>query len=316
MRSNEYGFLTRWMMSAILILSQVPAAAFGAPAQGQEAPDAVIKITEITNEKIGGGRTVVVKWAVGLKGGAVEQGFDVRAVIKIANGGGTVVRTLSLPAGARKAGLIVNGNEGIQAATLKPKTKEIQKGAEKSKGKAAGGKENNGTQGTIQPTPKPGAGGFVVIESADVTVTGKFSGGAEAVNILREFTPPAQAPTGELRVKSGNNQGDIQIANLIDLEKSSRAAQCATGRDCFEVLTVARNAAGNGGKGVVVNIEVFYADGSRKTDSKAVGSPGRPIVLSVDNPSNTPFTSVRVRLRNAGDGTFTRTAKREELLSF
>ena len=318
MRKNDPGLFARLALSAALLLSQFPMGAIAAPMQGAQTPDAAIKISEISNEKLGGGQAVLVIWAVALKGGATEQGFVVRAVVKIANGGGTIVRTLNLPAGSRKAGFPITANDLASskgAGSKQPALKETNKPVAKKKSKD--GKESAGdsTQGTIQPAPNPGI--KVVIESADVTVTGRFNGGAEAVNVIRDFVPPAQTPTGELRVKSGNNQGEVQIANLIDVKKSPRAAQCAAGRDCFEVLTAtARNAAGAGGNGVVVAIEVLYADGSRKTDSKAVGAPGRPVLLSVDNPAGTAFTSVRVQLRSNGVGAFTRSANRSELLSF
>ena len=162
--------------------------------------------------------------------------------------------------------------------------------------------------------PLPGGGGGVgaILEEATVTVTGRFSGGAEALNVLREFEPPALNPTGELRPRSGAGNGDVQITKLIELAKSPRAAQCPKGRDCFEVQTGNRDFTGNGGFNV--NLEVLYADGTRKTAAAALTAPGRPLVLSVDKPA-AAFTSVKVRIRGNGDGVFTRSATRNELLA-
>ncbi len=337
--------LTHFVLSAALILTGLPWSGFS---QGNK-PDATIDITAVTIRSTGndGSKIIEVAWKVSALGGAVPQKFDVRADARL-QGGGISVKTLAVNGEARFAKLLFTpfnvggaGNAsggGIinQAEEVKGKiqtkeaknpappatntigelknTIELNKG---NKGQGNAGSNNaGGTVGTIKPAPKPaGPGQKFFIESAFVTVTGVFRANDEAINLTREFVPPAN-PTGELKPRNGGGNADVVLNKLIEIKKSPRANQCAAGRDCFEVATGAKDFLGNGGKGFTVNLEALYADGSRKTAAEALPAPGRSVLLTVDNPKNLAFTSVRVSLRGQGDGLFTRKATRDELLSF
>lgn len=309
-----------------------------------DKPDAKVTIKDIKVQRQGNISLLIVTWDAPTFGGAAIQGFDIRADIKII-GGGLVAQNKTVGADFRKAAFEVGpsaaaklggGSGGKLAGNPQPAPKVETKPGKKTdnkindklleresiKAKAktstrAASSPDDPTSGVIQPAPKPGGGGVAVtIESATVTVTGRFSGGQDAVDIVREFTPPATNPTGELRPRSGGGNADVQITKLIELAKSPRAAQCQNGKDCFELVTTARDFAGNGGKGFNVNLEVFYSDGSRKTVAGALTSPGRSLVLSVDRPAGATFNSVKVKVKGQDDGIFTRKDTRNELLSF
>jgi len=348
MRSGNR-FFAVLILTAGLVFSGLPfGTRYTANAAVQSAkPDAKVVIESIRVQREGNISRLIVGWGVKVINGAAEQGFDVRADIKII-GGGFVAQNKTVGADLRKAGFDVGPSAAAKLGgapsgklAVKPQptpTTKIQgKTTNKSDKKTAsiladrealkngvknssGGSTSSGSgnSGTLQPAPKPGGGGGVgvTIESATVTVTGRFSGGKDNVDIVREFTTPAISPTGELKPRSGGGNADVQITKLIEVAKSPRAAQCQFGKDCFEIVTSAGDFAGNGGKGFNVNLEVFYSDGTRKTVSAALTAPGRTLVMSVDRPSGAAFNSVRVKVKGQDDGIFTRKDTRNELLSF
>lgn len=308
-------------------------------------PDAKVTINDIRVQRQGNVSLLIVGWEAATFGGADIQGFDVRADIKIV-GGGLIAQNKTVSADLRKAAFEVGPSAaaklgGTSTGKLSGKPQPTPKGEAKpdkkpdsklndklleresikAKSKVstrAASSPKDANSGVLQPAPKPGGGGgiAVTIESATVTVTGRFSGGKDNVDIVREFAPPATNPTGELKPRSGGGNADVQITRLIELAKSPRAGQCQNGKDCFEVVTAARDFAGNGGKGFNVNLEIFYSDGSRKTVAAALTSPGRSLVLSVDRPAGAAFNSVRVKVKGQDDGIFTRKDTRNQLLSF
>lgn len=340
MRQGKAILVTLVLASLLWPFGALPVQAMTTVAQAGVKPDAQIAIVEITTLIDGAKRSLKVGWKVLPQGGAVPLGFDVVARLKFSNGAfdvvsksvgadirkavfdgaGTISAKLSQTA-AQKGAAQNNVSSNLKEADKvkdKAKEKDKEKTTEKSKKPIAESKTVTPRAASLPGDgggkPLPGGGGGVgaILEEATVTVTGRFSGGAEALNVLREFEPPALNPTGELRPRSGAGNGDVQITKLIELAKSPRAAQCPKGRDCFEVQTGNRDFTGNGGFNV--NLEVLYADGTRKTAAAALTAPGRPLVLSVDKPT-AAFTSVKVRIRGNGDGVFTRSATRNELLA-
>ncbi len=336
--------LTHFVLSAALILTGLPLSGFS---QGNK-PDATINITNIKVRTQGAVRILEISWDVATQGNAAPQRFEVRADAKII-GGGKVIKTISLGGDARftklaispaeanpqagnaklggGGGNVVEQNKGQKVTT--PALKELsaeelkgvtraaslpgRSGTKTDKGGNGGGTiadQSGNASSPIKPAQPPAGGLSFVIESALVTVTGTFRGDNEAVNLAREFVPPVNSQ-GELKPRNGGGDADVILNKLIELKKSPRANQCADGRDCFELTT-----SGKGGNGFSVNLEVSYADGSRKTAVGVLPAPGRAVTLTVDNPKNLAFNSVRVSLRGQGDGVFTRKATREELLSF
>lgn len=341
MKQGKAILVTLVLASLLWPLGALPVQAMTTVAQAGVKPDAQIAIVEVRTLIEGAKRSLKVGWKVLPQGGAVPLGFDVVARLKFTNGaldivsksvGGDIRSVVFDGAGTLSAKLnqsvaqkgvapnSVSGNlKEADKAKAKAKEKDKEKATEKSKKPIAESKTVTPRAASLpgdgggKPLPGGGGGGVgAIIEEATVTVTGRFSGGAEALNVLREFEPPALNPTGELRPRSGAGNGDVQITKLIELAKSPRAAQCPKGRDCFEVQTGNRDFTGNGGFNV--NLEVLYADGTRKTAAAALTAPGRPLVLSVDKPA-AAFTSVKVRIRGNGDGVFTRSATRNELLA-
>ncbi len=338
---RQLKFLANLALCAVLLLPTMLVQSFAAfPVQGQPAPFGSVAIDAIGVFINGKNRTLRVAFKTVAKNGAVFLGADVTANMKFTNG---AVQVKSKSVGPNVTVAEFDANAPLNAKAIsqpvakaeskKEVAKKVEQVAE-AKGKKASDKAQSLPDKKFQRTPraaslpgeddgggKPlpgggGGGGFAIVETATVTVTARFSGGQEAVNIVREFVPPALNPTGELKARSGAGSGEVQIAKVIELAKSPRAAQCQAGRDCFEIVTQARDFSGNNGKGFNVNLEVIYSDGSRKTASAALTSPGRPVVLSVDRPAGASFTSVLVKVRGQGDGVFTKSDTKTELLSF
>lgn len=342
---QQFRFFAVLSLCTVLSLPTTAFSSYAASAvpivQGQPKPDGTVKIDAIGVFITGKTRTLRIAWGASAKAGAVIQGFDIVANMKFTNGG-SVIRSKSVGANVSVAEFDATAPLNAKAVSQPIAKAETKKESGKKVEPLATGKTAEKDKKVIAKTsssslpatqtqrvpraasipgeddgkPLPGGGGIGgIIESATVTVTGRFDGGIENVNVVREFEPPALNPTGELKPRSGGGSADVQITKLVELAKSPRAAQCQAGRDCFEISTAARDIASNGGKGFSVNLEVLYSNGTRKTAAAVLIALGRLAVLEVDRPAAATFTSVRVRVKGEDGGAFTRKDTRTELLA-
>lgn len=162
-----------------------------------------------------------------------------------------------------------------------------------------GGKGGGGFDRPVAPDP-------ITIKNLRATVTGKFSGGADAA-AFREFVPPADKTTGELTPKAARNRGADNLALQVNKlarvsEIAQRARECPPGQDCFELLAQAR---GNGQ--FKISLEAVYKNGQRRTASRAAGNLSRLIPLNVDKPSGVELSSVLVNIIAEAANDFTKT---------
>ncbi len=155
--------------------------------------------------------------------------------------------------------------------------------------------------GNNAPAPQP-----VTIKTAAVQVTAKFSSNLSA-SAFREFAAPMDKVTGELIPKGARNRGNdsfsLQVNKLVHLsELPARAKECAAGQDCFELMAQARGG-GSGATQFKIQLEAIYANGQRKSTTRAVNNVFRPVLLSVDKPVGTTLLTVliNVNAESAGD---------------